>query len=194
MFSERYKNYFKTPEWQKKRNERLNFDDFTCQYHGCGNKRGLQVHHLNYLSLFTENVHRDLITVCEECHKKLEEEKKKNPLSEHEKEMLHVKALTFDFCKLNLENDYSGGGNINLCKNDVIRPLLYKHISERGGNPELLSVKQVNDFFRDKRYEVMGKILAENPNIKTWELQRMTGFKYNMVDKWMKEKRRNTNE
>lgn len=191
MLTEAYKQYLKSPEWQKKRIERLNFDNFTCQYKGCQNKTNLDVHHIRYDNIFNENVYRDLITVCRSCHEKLEQEKKKRQLTQWEKEKLVIKALTFDFCKLYQNEDYSAGGDLNLCKNEVIRPLLYKFIYERGGNVDLLSVKQVNDFFRDKRYEVIQKMYEANPNVKTWEIVYKTGFKYNMVDKWLKEKRGN---
>ncbi len=189
MVSQGYKQYLQSQEWQKKRTERLKIDDYTCQ--DCNGKRDLQVHHLNYDNIFVENVYRDLITLCKDCHEKREMEKRKTPLSQEQKDRFFVRMLTFDFCKLNLANDYSGGGKVNFCKNDDIRPLLYEYLRDRGGNLNYLSVKQVNDFFRDKRYEVMERIYNEDPNIKTWELEKKTGFKYNMVDKWLKAKRGN---
>lgn len=185
--SQEYKKYLKSPAWQKKRNARLVFDDFTCQK--CGAKKDLDVHHLTYRSIYDENVCRDLVTLCRKCHEEVEQNKKEAPLTEHEKFVIATRRLTMDFCYMNLQNDYSGGGNVNLCKNDVIRPLLYKFLRERGNDGSMVMVKMVNDFFRDKRYEIMEKIYTENKGITAWEMYKQTGFKHLMCDKFLQRKR-----
>lgn len=67
-FSEQYKH----PNWQKKRLEILERDQFTCQR--CGDTEStLHVHHTYYgsnLKLW-EYGDRGLITLCEECHEKV---------------------------------------------------------------------------------------------------------------------------
>ena len=63
-----YKAYIESKTWDKKRTERLIFDDFQCQI--CGNRNNIQVHHLVYpahKNYGTEPI-SDLITVCEGCH------------------------------------------------------------------------------------------------------------------------------
>ena len=188
--SPEYLRYIKTPAWQKKRSLRLAIDNYTCQHPKCGSKRDLDVHHITYRSFGDENVYTDLITLCRKHHDEVEKNKKEAPLTEREKKVIATRILTLDFCYMNQENDYSGGGNINLCKNDEIRPLLYNFLRERGNDGSMLMVKMVNDFFRDKRYEVMEKIFLTNTSITAWEMHEQTGFKYNMVDKWLKAKRR----
>jgi len=66
---ELYKKYIRSDEWQQKRKERLALDNHRCK--NCGGRRGLEVHHKNYDSLFNENVSSDLITQCKECHDKI---------------------------------------------------------------------------------------------------------------------------
>lgn len=66
-----YREYLKTPEWQKRRRERLKIDNYTCQWCGCQDKTGrtLNVHHLDYKS-HTEDgqVYGSLVTLCRRCH------------------------------------------------------------------------------------------------------------------------------
>lgn len=64
--------YLQSKEWQQKRLERLRIDDFKCCR--CGSPRQIQVHHLSYKSLGHEDVHNDLITLCEKCHLSVEKE------------------------------------------------------------------------------------------------------------------------
>lgn len=72
--SEEYKKYILSPEWEAKKQERKQIDDFKCVC--CGRsedhtRRGLQVHHISYARLGHENVWTDLVTVCGSCHKKI---------------------------------------------------------------------------------------------------------------------------
>ena len=70
-YKETYYNYLKSDEWKKKRLERLKIDKFTCQI--CNKQSGrLDVHHTTYQNIYKENIN-DLITLCENCHKKLHE-------------------------------------------------------------------------------------------------------------------------
>ena len=61
-----YYDYLDTPEWKRKRLERLKFDDFRCQR--CGTAKGLQVHHINYEHRGDTEEFDDLITLCKRCH------------------------------------------------------------------------------------------------------------------------------
>lgn len=74
-------DYYKSPTWAAKRNERLKIDGFKCAK--CGFTRALEVHHINYERVFHEDVSRDLITLCKKCHKEIEGQKNKiNPVRE----------------------------------------------------------------------------------------------------------------
>ena len=64
-----YKEQIKSPQWQKRRLEIFQKDDFTCQL--CGNKDApLNVHHLAYHKgrKIWEYEDWELITLCEKCH------------------------------------------------------------------------------------------------------------------------------
>ena len=55
-------DYYKSPGWAAKRNERLRIDGYKCAK--CGFTRALEVHHINYERFGDEDVGRDLITLC----------------------------------------------------------------------------------------------------------------------------------
>lgn len=75
-FSQEYIDYINSDEWAKIRNKVLIRDNFKCSL--CGNMRNLQVHHLNYNHFMNEENHlEDLMTLCNECHEKIEKQKEK---------------------------------------------------------------------------------------------------------------------
>lgn len=66
-----YTEYMKSPEWKKLREQVKNRDKQQCQ--DCGLLYGcLQVHHLTY-ERFKHELLDDLITLCDECHRKRHE-------------------------------------------------------------------------------------------------------------------------
>jgi 5-methylcytosine-specific restriction endonuclease McrA len=69
-FSSMYRWYMKSPQWQKKREEALALRGSSCER--CGRDgtphNPMHVHHRNYLRLGYEDVGRDLLILCEECH------------------------------------------------------------------------------------------------------------------------------
>ena len=76
-----YYEYMHSEEWRQKRLKVLKRDGFRCQM--CGTAKNLRVHHINYEHLGTDAELDDLITLCDECHRKIHEQdiKKKAPLS-----------------------------------------------------------------------------------------------------------------
>lgn len=66
----KYLEKLKDPRWQRLRLEILQRDDFSCQ--SCGsNTETLHVHHLNYTGYNPWDApENDLITLCEDCHKR----------------------------------------------------------------------------------------------------------------------------
>ena len=66
-------NYY-GKNWNRKRKERLNFDDGKCQ--SCGAESNLEVHHHQPIRTFDNpedaNFLFNLITLCKTCHKNLE--------------------------------------------------------------------------------------------------------------------------
>lgn len=67
---EAYREYLRSETWQKKRSQRLAMDGFKCQM--CGSGKNLHVHHITYEHFSAEPIH-DLITVCDNCHRKIHE-------------------------------------------------------------------------------------------------------------------------
>lgn len=61
-----YQNYMKSQEWRNKAKERLEIDDYQCVLCGCNGD--LEVHHITYKRLGSENVYQDLVSVCPRCH------------------------------------------------------------------------------------------------------------------------------
>jgi len=63
-----YSEKLKHPNWQKKRLEILQRDNFTCQI--CTDtETELHVHHLKYTGEPFEATNEDLQTLCKRCHK-----------------------------------------------------------------------------------------------------------------------------
>ena len=76
-----YEDLLKTEEWREKREKILNRDNNKCVY--CGKTHNLQVHHKYYskypngFRVYPWNYPDDaLITLCDECHKKVHSKKK----------------------------------------------------------------------------------------------------------------------
>ena len=76
-----YEDLLKTEEWKEKRQKILNRDNNKCVY--CGKTHNLQVHHKYYskypngFRVYPWNYPDDaLITLCDECHKKVHSKKK----------------------------------------------------------------------------------------------------------------------
>lgn len=55
--------------WPKIRNERMEIDGYRCVI--CDSTEDLQVHHVSYRFLNTEDEIYDCRTVCQSCHKRL---------------------------------------------------------------------------------------------------------------------------
>ena len=72
-----YSDLLKHPKWQKKRLLIMERDNFQCQMCGCENK-SLNVHHFYYKKGVKpwQYSNEALITLCEDCHKIEEDEKR----------------------------------------------------------------------------------------------------------------------
>lgn len=58
-----------SPEWARIRKTVLKRDGYRCAQ--CGTAFNLQVHHIRYPGVWGEEREEDLITVCDQCHKKI---------------------------------------------------------------------------------------------------------------------------
>lgn len=70
-YIENYTVYLNSPEWKEKARQRLELDGYRCTK--CRSAINLRVHHITYASLGHEDIENDLITLCNDCHKKLHE-------------------------------------------------------------------------------------------------------------------------
>jgi len=69
-----YQEYLRTPEWQDRRKQHLKSAGYKCQV--CNEKNTiLNVHHRTYERRGQEH-YKDLITLCEDCHKIFHQAKK----------------------------------------------------------------------------------------------------------------------
>lgn len=69
VYSNEYLNYINSDMWRRTRQQRIDLDGGHCVM--CGAYYPLEVHHIHYRNLGRENIVKDLVTVCEECHKKI---------------------------------------------------------------------------------------------------------------------------
>lgn len=125
MISETYKEYLRSPIWQRLRSTRLRIDGHRCQF--CGSPLDPDVHHTHYpLELGTENVYTDLITLCRPCHEKVE--KAKREYKEHQQyvsqtiQQMARAEDTYDFEKLKAERKAEYERH-----NDLIRQFIREH-------------------------------------------------------------------
>ena len=64
-----YAQYIISPEWRMKAELRKAIDKHTCQICGPTTKSTvLDVHHLHYRTLTNEDIDKDLVTLCRNCH------------------------------------------------------------------------------------------------------------------------------
>ncbi len=65
QYKEAYHNYLDSNQWSNIRNIVLMRAKWSCEK--CDSMEHLDVHHLNYKSIFNENL-KDLLLLCRSCH------------------------------------------------------------------------------------------------------------------------------
>ncbi len=83
-----YEIYIASPNWRRKRAERLEIDGYECV--ACGEKEALHVHHKypsGYFNIPDENVNDDLKTFCENCHRAIH-----NSINERRYQALNIEV------------------------------------------------------------------------------------------------------
>lgn len=71
---DKYLEYLNSRTWARIRDKALERDRFECSLCGC--PHNLEVHHLKYPDVLGTEPISDLMTLCRDCHKKLEDYKK----------------------------------------------------------------------------------------------------------------------
>lgn len=66
-----YDQYLLSDEWKEKTRKRAEIDNYKCCMCGSGGTMNnkLQTHHITYRDLYHEDIYKDLLTLCENCHK-----------------------------------------------------------------------------------------------------------------------------
>lgn len=72
IYTEKYYDYLKSPEWKAKRELVLKRENYVCE--GCRSARATVVHHHTYKHIFNELLF-ELASLCEPCHKLCHPEK-----------------------------------------------------------------------------------------------------------------------
>lgn len=141
MNREAYDFYIKSDLWKARRSGRLKIDGYRCAL--CRAKDNLNVHHLSYQNLGFENARFELITVCEECHKRIHSFDG-TPMEERTCErLLQIANRNYQsfmdyqahaFCRKYEDMDLSnvGIGKLNLCNYKVIEPIFTAFIDIDG--------------------------------------------------------------
>lgn len=144
-----YADYLKSDEWKEKRNKRVLIDG-KCAI--CGRPFNLQVHHLTYSNVPNEKT-TDLVTLCGNCHLKIEQMKSK---PWHDSFHALNILLQYQFCDDFKDADLSGGGRLDFCKYDVIKKYLWPYMKEHSGNADIVQgCIYVQAYFRNRRYEII---------------------------------------
>ena len=78
---DKYLAYLNSQKWAELRNKALERDEYHCSI--CGNPNNLEVHHLKYPDTLGTEPLSDLMTLCRDCHKRLEEYKKGHEKSQY---------------------------------------------------------------------------------------------------------------
>ena len=71
---DKYLEYLNSQTWAQIRNKALERDKYECSI--CHSPHNLEVHHLKYPDVLGTEPLSDLMTLCRDCHKKLEDYKK----------------------------------------------------------------------------------------------------------------------
>lgn len=168
-----YKEYIKTPDWQKVRKARYKFDAGRCVV--CHKQfapfEPFHTHHLNYMHLGQEHI-RDVVTMCDECHTKFHNVWVKNNYWKG-KESGHWEAFSLEhtatMCAAYYKEDRFICKNINapnLCNTEVARQYMDKYMKDF--NLDTFPYIDANDFIlfvRNKRWEMFFEAESRGLNL-----------------------------
>lgn len=142
MFDQRYLDYLKSNEWFRLREAKFKRVGRICE--ACGETSGpIQCHHIRYRNLY-DCTTRDLVVLCEACHKKAHEEIKR------------LRKRTSDFSRKK---------TIDLIRNGPTKP---KSIKPKGQSRHIKDIMQtmveihamnLNDKKFGRKYEHQNKII-----------------------------------
>ena len=178
-FWERYTEYLESDWWKSTRAHCIQKYGGKCFC--CGETKNLQVHHLTYEHLGFER-DDELVCLCNECHKWIEDEKKNliflskqaqqkllegRLLSLRKKNEIaclstHYATSLFLSYLVKEKKDLSSHGKLNLTNISVIRTEFDKWCRQNNIKCGKLPVSKIQDYFRNRRYEIILKFQERN--------------------------------
>ena len=68
-----YEEYLRSPQWRDRASRRIAIDQYRCTMCDCEGTQynPLEVHHITYRNIGNEDVDRDLLTLCDCCHRRV---------------------------------------------------------------------------------------------------------------------------
>lgn len=156
-----YKAYLRHPHWQKVKQARFEFDGGKCAIcHKDLSGTKYQTHHLSYLRLGDERL-RDVITICDSCHKSFHDNWSKTAFWKgREEDHWQIFSLyhTGRLCAKYWHEDRlicKDPDAPNLCNDAACRDLLDRYFREfEIDKPVRIDPHDISLFVRNKRYEL----------------------------------------
>lgn len=174
-----YHDYLQSHEWKRTRDRRVLMDK-KCQI--CGRPFDLQVHHMTYRNIYHEHP-GDLITVCKNCHRRIEEKKSK---PSGDSFGIVNNEIARQFCKDYENRDYSHMGDLDLCKREVIYENFLPYLKAHGGGQEYINGHNIiQAYFRNRRYEIILRFFENGAPASI--VKHQTKFSSSMIDKVYKD-------
>ena len=120
---DKYAEYINSPEWRKKREERLKYDNYHCR--ACGSTEDLECHHVTYDHFGDEPI-EDLITLCKECHSAITNSIRERRYRKNEIKIINIEKE--ESYHADTKSTFNWGITINLSQQSDGRPieLLFK--------------------------------------------------------------------
>lgn len=158
--NEEYENYLKSCTWAAIRKRRFETDDYKCVV--CGKSHNLNVHHIKYGSWGHES-NNDLITLCENCHRKIHDAyKEADDIVAEAKDDFYE-----DFSSLLINNNaYKNMHNRFVERmGRIIAGVICQEFADEPKETNKLLVKLLYEHFYVAPYSIVSKMFSPNSKI-----------------------------
>ena len=170
-----YEKYLRSPEWRRKKQTRLAFDNWQCGIcHAQIDGDRYETHHLNYSRLGDEDIEHDILTLCHSCHAAFHSMWQKvsswesSPYTHWRDYSLQH---TVKMCRQFMDQDFiCGKGGYNLCNADTAAMFIDKYFEQNTFTEVVkISVDDVRWFVRNKRYDIYFEAVKKPDfNLEDW--------------------------
>lgn len=153
-----YEEYLNSPEWRRKKADRLAFDNWQCGFCHKQLNDKYETHHINYSNLGDEHIETDIISLCHDCHMhfhNLWDKAKKWESTPYTHWKDYSLPDTAKMCHQCWKDDFMFGGGYNLCSLDTIVGFIDKYFEQNEIiAPVRISEEDIRLFIRNKRYDL----------------------------------------